>query len=140
MMLSSVHQASVSNAGGNFILGKTGCISSFDLAASISSALWYASCLWFSDVLSVLAERCSWNAVWETQPIFVWWIIAPFWGLNFRPQTHGKSVGNSLIVVRFSFRARWRSFRLNLSSSLPFGNSWRHYVHVCDCNTHKHTK
>ena len=42
MMLSSIHKASMSDAGGNFILGKTGCVSSFDLEARISSAQSYA--------------------------------------------------------------------------------------------------
>ena len=40
MMLSSIHQASVSDAGGNFIFGKTGCVSSFYSAALTSSELW----------------------------------------------------------------------------------------------------
>ena len=47
MMLSSIHHTSLSDASGNFILGETGYISSFDSAARISPASW----LWFSDVL-----------------------------------------------------------------------------------------
>ena len=61
--LSSIQQASMLDAGGNFILGKTGCISSFDSAALISSVLWSASWFWFSIVFPVLEECWSWNAV-----------------------------------------------------------------------------
>ena len=105
-------QASESHAGGYLILGNLGCVSSFNPTAWIFSALWFASWLWFSDVLSALTKRCFWVANWEAQPIFVLWIFNPFRELTIRPQTHGKSVRFSLIVVLIS--CSW--------SFVPFGS------------------
>ena len=111
-------QASESHTGGNLILGNLGCISSINPIAWISSALWFAS--WLRFLTSYLCwQRCFWVAIWEAQPIFVLWIFNSFRELNFRPQTHEKSVQFSLIIILFSF------------SEVPIAGSCRLVVRYC---------
>ena len=65
IMLSSIYQAFESNADGNFILGKTGCVSSFDSTAWIFSALILILALVFWRLICVgrvlLLKRCLKN-------------------------------------------------------------------------------
>ena len=123
-------QASESHAGANLILGNLGLRLILDPTAWISS-----NCVCFLGLvyrcLICVDRALPMSRYLRSATHFCSMNLNPFWELNFRPQTHEKSVRFSLIVIPFSFSVSCRSFRLDPSSSLPFGGSEAFFCLFC---------